>query len=364
MGLYHLPAWPRVIGSAYGHKTYCLTAAKDGVKTCVADTRPNGARIDQKISGVLPLTHLKSLLFGNDLISMPFFDSGGIAAEDPETEKSLLREAVRLGRSLKAKSIQLRQAEPLLVDGEPGSEISSPSLAAAAEGCTFAKRLDKARMILELPGSSEALMAGFKSKLRSQVKKPIKEGLVAKVGGLEFLESFYKVFCINMRDLGSPVHSKLFIRRVLEEFPDKARICVVFKNDTPLAAGILIGCDGMVYNPWASSLKEYSRLSPNMLLYWTMLQYACDSGYRRFDFGRSSIEESTYKFKEQWGAKPKQLYWYYIHLNAPAPGRAPAPNPGAQDDKSKFDLAIRVWQKMPVRLTQLLGPSVRKYIGL
>lgn len=357
MGLYHLPAWPRAIGSAYGHKTYCLTATKDGVKTCVADTTaPNGARSDQNISGILPLTHLKSLLFGNDLISMPFFDSGGIAADDPETEKALLREAVRLGRTLKAKSIQLRQVEPLFADDEPGSEISTPSLAAAAEGCTITKRLDKARMILDLPGSSEALMAGFKSKLRSQIKKPIKEGLTAQVGGLELFESFYKVFCINMRDLGSPVHSKLFIRRVLEEFPDQARICVVFKNEAPLAAGIIIGFDGVVYNPWASSLKEYSRLSPNMLLYWTMLQYACDSGYTRFDFGRSSIEESTCRFKEQWGAKPKQLYWYYIDLDGYAPGQS--------DDKSKFDLAIRVWQKMPVRLTQVLGPPIRKYIGL
>jgi hypothetical protein len=102
-----------------------------------------------------------------------------------------------------------------------------------------------------------------------------------------------------------------------------------------------------------------------MLLYWSMLQYACDNGFRRFDFGRSSIEESTYKFKSQWGAKPKQLYWYYIHCDNPAPGRVGRPpQAGAADDKSKFGLAMRVWRKMPVRLTQVFGPPLRKYIGL
>ena len=220
-------------------------------------------------------------------------------------------------------------------------------------------------MILDLPESSEALLAGFKSKLRSQIRKPIKEGLAVKVGGLELLDSFYKVFCINMRDLGSPVHSRLFIGRVLEEFPEDSRICAVFNGDTPLAAGIIIGFNGTVYNPWASSLKKYGRLSPNMLLYWTMLQYASDNGYRSFDFGRSSIEESTYKFKEQWGAKPKQLHWYYIYLDKPEhahSGREPQAD--AVDAKSQFGLAIRVWRKMPVSLTQILGPPLRKYIGL
>jgi FemAB-related protein (PEP-CTERM system-associated) len=211
-------------------------------------------------------------------------------------------------------------------------------------------------MLLELPESSEALMGSFKSKLRSQIRKPEKEGLAGKVGGLELLDDFYKVFSINMRDLGSPVHSKRFIKSVLEAFPEESRICLVYKEQQPVACSIILGFNGTVYNPWASSLRKYSKLSPNMLLYWTMLQYACDGGYKYFDFGRSSIEESTYKFKEQWGAKPQLLYWYYISLNS-LPFKI-------DTEKSKFDLAIRIWQKLPVLLTLVLGPPIRKNIGL
>jgi FemAB-related protein (PEP-CTERM system-associated) len=366
--LYQLPAWREIINIAYGHQTYCLTAAKNGSRTKISisnsddrsdDVGVNGNTGLTGIDGILPLVHLRSLLFGNDLISMPFFDSGGVSAGDEGVEKALLSEAVSLAQSLKAKSIQLRQTFPLLSLPESGG-VKSGSVAdnwLTTLGCTVQTRLDKARMLLELPVSSEALMGRFKTSLRTKIRKPIKEGLVAKVGRLELLDDFYEVFSINMRDLGSPVHSKRFLRAVLEGFLDTSRICMVFDKDIPLACGIIIGFNDVLCNPWASSLKEYSKLRPNTLLYWTMLQYACDNGYKYFDFGRSSIGESTYKFKEQWGAQPRLLYWYYIHLNNASPHEI-------STEKSRFDLAINIWRKMPVHLTRILGPHIRKHIGL
>ncbi|MGO9019953.1 MAG: FemAB family XrtA/PEP-CTERM system-associated protein [Syntrophobacteraceae bacterium] len=366
--LYQLPVWRQIINSTYGHQTYYLIATKDGSQHKIAElsswngnTGDNAGACDsalERVAGILPLIHLKSLAFGNDLISLPFFDSGGVLADDVDVEKALLREAVSLARRLKAKSIQLRQTLPLLSMPESGSGTleSMANSWPCAFGCNVQKRLHKARMLLELPGSSEALMGSFKSKLRSQIRKPEKEGLAGKVGGLELLDDFYKIFSINMRDLGSPVHSKRFIKGVLEGFPEESRICIVYKEQQPLACSIILGFNGTIYNPWASSLRKYSKLSPNMLLYWTMLQYACDRGYKYFDFGRSSIEESTYKFKEQWGAEPQPLYWYYISLSE-LPFKLDV-------EKSKFSLAIRIWQNLPVILTRVLGPPIRKYIGL
>jgi len=212
-------------------------------------------------------------------------------------------------------------------------------------------------MILDLPESSDMLMNSFKAKLRSQIKKPIKEGLQAKIGGLELLEDFYYVFLINMRDLGSPVHSKNFIKNLLEEFPDKAKIVIVHKDHNPLACGLVIGFKTTLQNPWASALKEYSKLSPNMLLYWTMLEYGCNNGYSSFDFGRSTPGEGTYKFKEQWGAKPALLYWHYISTDNRAISEE-------SDEKSKFNKAIEYWKRLPVSVTKIIGPMIRKHIGL
>ncbi len=366
--VYHLPVWLRVINRIYGHEAYYLIAIKDGPQhkivelsnwdKCTEYDAENGQTNLGKVSGVLLLVHLKSFAFGNELISMPFFDAGGVLADDVAAEKALLIRAVSLAQRLNAKSIQLRQTLPLLAMSESGRDgpNSVENSWLRALDCSAQKRLHKARMLLELPGSSEVLMGSFKSKLRSQIRKPEKEGLTGKVGGLELLDDFYQVFSINMRDLGSPVHSKRFIKGVLEAFPEESRICLVSKEQQPIAGSIILGFNGTVYNPWASSLRKYSKLSPNMLLYWTMLQYACSEGYKRFDFGRSSIEESTYKFKEQWGCEPQPLYWYYIYDNK-LPFKI-------DTEKSKFSLAIRIWQNLPVPLTRVFGPPIRKNIGL
>ena len=221
----------------------------------------------------------------------------------------------------------------------------------------FQTRSHKVRMLLHLPESSDTLMKSFKAKLRSQIKKPMKDGLTAKVGQSEYLEEFYDIFCVNMRDLGSPVHSIKLIENVLQKFRDRARIFLVHKNGTPLAGSVALGFKDVLQNPWASSLREYQRLNPNMLLYWTMLEYACNHGYSLFDFGRSSPDEGTYKFKKQWGARPETLHWHYLSLNG---------NVFTEEtpEKSRFARAIEYWKKLPVPLTKIIGPMIRKHIGL
>lgn len=318
----------------------------------------NGTNTMIPVVGILPLIHLKHILFGNSLISIPFFDIGGLLASDEEAEKALLNEAIKCGKKLNAKNIELRHIEPI-------SWINEPSwLAATAKHknnstnpLPITTKSHKVRMLLDLPESSEILMKSFKSKLRSQIKKSLREGLNSKVGGIELLNDFYKVFSANMRDLGSPVHSKRLMLNVLDIFPDKARIVIVYNGDQPLACSLVIGFKDILENPWASALRKYSSLSPNMLLYWTMLEYACNHGYRKFDFGRSSPDEGTYKFKEQWGARPSTLHWHYISLKGQTITKDTS-------EKAKFERAIHYWRKMPVPITKIIGPIIRKHIGL
>ena len=107
--------------------------------------------------------------------------------------------------------------------------------------------------------------------------------------------------------------------------------------------------------PWAASDKNFSRLAPNMLLYGAVLEYACQSGYKEFDFGRSSTDSGTYRFKAQWGAKPHQLHWYYWTAEGQ---QIPELNP----DNPKFKAAIAAWKRLPVPLTKLIGPPIVKYL--
>ncbi len=210
---------------------------------------------------------------------------------------------------------------------------------------------------MDLPDTSESLMKSFNSKFRNKIKRPIKAGLKCKIGGIELLNDFYDVFTVNMRDLGSPVHSKRFIKNVLDEFFQKTKIGIVYKGKQAIACILVIGFKEVLANPWAAALREYRNLRANTLQYWTLLEYACNNGYTSFDFGRSSPDEGTYKFKQKWGAEPTPLHWYNISMNGQMVDTA-------SSKKSKFDKAIKLWQKMPVSFTKILGPSVRKHISL
>jgi FemAB-related protein (PEP-CTERM system-associated) len=327
---YLLSGWGEVISRIYSHPVFNLIAS---------DSNDN-------IIGILPLVHINHFFFGNKLFSMPFADLGGVLAENAHVAGALLEHAVRIAIGHNISTIELRHGHTAIC-----RELS-------ADGYGYyssATGINKVRMLLDLPGSSAQLLAKFKAKLRSQVRRPQKEGLLVKSGGIELLEQFYRVFAENMRDLGSPVHAKDFIGAVINEFAEKVRIFIVFRGSDTFACSLTLGYGHVLYNPWASALRRHSMLSPNMLLYWAMLEYGCDQGYTIFDFGRSTLNKGTYNFKKQWGAVEHPLNWLEFTRQ---------PKENITDSGQKFELAMRLWRKMPVSLSRILGPPIRKHIGL
>jgi FemAB-related protein (PEP-CTERM system-associated) len=338
--LYHLFGWGNVIREAYGHSTHYLMDLARG--RCGSEDR---------VTGILPVVHMKYAGFGNRLVSLPFLDGGGLLADNPDAEQRLLAAVVALGRQRGAQSIELRHER---CDGEGLLAVPEPTGRGLPR---IATRSHKARMLLKLPESSEMLVKSFKSKLRSQINRALKEDFTTRIGGSELLEDFYEVFAVNMRDLGSPVHSARLMQRCMIEFREQSRIAVVYRSAQPVAAALVVGLGEVLRNPWASSLRKFATLGPNMLLYLQLLQYACDHGYRVFDFGRSTPGEGTYKFKEQWGAVPAPLHWHCISLD----GRPPT---AERTGEVPLRMAARCWRKLPVGVTKIIGPRIRKHISL
>jgi FemAB-related protein (PEP-CTERM system-associated) len=313
---YHLSGWKSVIEQSFKHKAYYLFAE---------DSKG-------QIQGILPLVNLKSILFGNFLISMPYFNYGGICANGADYMAQLMDAAISIAIEHKAAHIELRHFRPLAF--------------------SLSVKTTKVAMRLQLPSDPDDLWKSLSSKLRSQIKRPMKEGMYAALGGEECLDHFYDVFAENMRDLGTPVYGKDFFRNILIQFPSSTRICTVFtKEGIAVASGFLVGFKKVLEIPWASSLRSHRNSSPNMLLYWTSLKYACENGYTTFDFGRSTPGEGTYKFKEQWGAKPVQLFWHYWLRNDSS---LPELNP----HNPKYRMAVKVWRKLPLSITKLIGPAI------
>lgn len=317
---YHQIGWKTVIEQSFGHKTFYLMA-EDG---------------SGNVEGILPLVQLKSRLFGNFLVSLPYFNYGGACASNEETLNSLLTEAKLLATKINAEHIEFRHTENLYAH--------------------LPVKTTKVAMRLTLPSDPERLLKSFPAKLRSQIKRPQKEGMIANIGKLDELDSFHAVFSENMRDLGTPVYARSFFHHICEAFPETTWICTVrTREGVPVASGFLVGFRETLEIPWASSLKRYNALSPNMLLYWSVLKFASENGYSVFDFGRSTPGEGTYRFKEQWGAQPVPLYWHYWLRNG---SMLPELNP----KNPKYQLAIRIWKQLPVPVTRMLGPAIVKYL--
>jgi FemAB-related protein (PEP-CTERM system-associated) len=302
--VYHTLAWRAVTESALGYEPYYL---------CARDT-------SDRIRGILPMARLKSLLFGNFMVSLPYVNYCGSISNDPDVGRQLMQAACELGDRLGVSHVEFR-------DRAPRADM-------------WPVRVDKVEMALELEATPDAQWGLLKSKLRAQIRRPLREG---------------EVFSRNMRDLGTPVYSRALFAEMTARLGERTDIVTVSVDDTPVAAGMLLHHGLTTEIPSASSLREYNRIGVNMLLYWECLKLAIERGSSRFDFGRSSVDSGTYRFKKQWGAEPHQLYWHYWLRDGQT---VPKMNP----DNPKYALAINAWRMLPLWLANRLGPHLARLL--
>jgi FemAB-related protein (PEP-CTERM system-associated) len=263
---------------------------------------------------------------------MPYLDAAGPSTASRELSALLVERLLGEARRIGARTVELRCTRRLHLDLEPQEH--------------------KVNMTLSLPADAGVLWRQLGGSIRNQVRKAERSGLSIDVGAAEQLEAFYDIFAARMRDLGSPVHARRFFREVLEAFGSRARIVLVRKSNTAVGGLLAVAFRDRLAVPWAACLKQHFSSCPNMLLYWEALRSACDEGFRSFDFGRSTRGSGTYHFKQQWGAMAEPLFWYTI------PGTA-SPTTGAG---RHADLAVTLWQRLPLRVTTHLGPRIRKYL--
>lgn len=315
---YHLTGWLGVIERVFGHETKALAAvSRDGIE------------------GVLPLVFFQSRLFGRFAVSMPFLNYGGVVADAPSVRRALVESAIEETRARGGSHLELRHDAQLCPE--------------------LAPKRHKVAMRLPLASDPERQWEALDRKVRNQVRKGEKSQLSVVHGGVELIDDFYAVFARNMRDLGTPVYAKAFFADVMRTFAGTAQIFVVRHDARPVAASLVYWHRSMIEVPWASALREANPLSANVLLYWHMLKFSIERGFTVFDFGRSTPNAGTFHFKKQWGAQPLELVWEYWNA-------AGTPPESLNPDNPKFDLAIKIWQRLPVSVATALGPRVIRNI--
>jgi FemAB-related protein (PEP-CTERM system-associated) len=275
-------------------------------------------------------------VFGHFAVSLPFVDDAGICARDERVSGMLVDCAASIAASRRLSHVELRHVARL-----------RPELP---------ERQHKVGMALRLVQDPAKAWMLLDRKVRNQIRKAEKSGLVERRGGAELLDAFYNVFARNMRDLGTPVYPRAFFERILNTFADSSSIFVVEDpHGAPVAAAIALVHQQSLAIPWASSLREFRPLCANTLLYWRMIEHAIAAGLTTFDFGRSTPGEGTHQFKEQWGARPTPLHWEYVL-------EAGAHLPNLTTKNPHFQAAIAAWKRLPVPVTRWLGPLVVRSI--
>lgn len=314
---FHLAGWRGLIGDLFGHECPYLEA------------RDTGGRL----AGVLPLVRVRSALFGHYLVSMPFLNYGGPLG-GPEAVRALAEHATALARDSGAGLLELRSRLELPLD-LPVSHR-------------------KITVLLDVPAAGgEALWSGLPAKVRSQVRRPMKEGLEVRFGAEE-AGPFYRVFARHMRDLGTPALSRRLFGSLAERFGEDVWFGCAYLAGHPIAAGCGFRWGDEFEMTWASALREHSRIAPNMLLYWRFMERCAAKGVRTFNFGRCSPDSGTHRFKRQWGSRDEPLWWYQW-----GPRReAGTPSP----DQGRYAWGSRIWRRLPLAVTNALGPAVVRYI--
>ena len=315
---YHLWAWRTVFERAFGHRCHYL-AARDRAG----------------IAGVLPLVEVRSWIFGRALSSLPYVNYGGVLARTDHARAALLAEAGRLAETRSASYVVLRHRRRLF-----------PELPA---------RNHKVTMLLPLQPDRDAMWQALDRKVRNQIRKAEKSSLTTISGGEELLDEFYAVFARNMRDLGTPVYGRSLFASILTSFPGDAKVHLARHNGQTIAGAFSYGFGDTIEVPSASSLREHRVLCPNHLLYWSIMTDAIAEGRKVFDFGRSTPNDGTYHFKEQWGAIPEEIWWEYRLISA-----RDVPTDDRQG--SKFRHVIGVWKRLPLAAATLLGPRIARSV--
>jgi FemAB-related protein (PEP-CTERM system-associated) len=311
----HDPAWLLALQAGLGHIPFLLEAVKDG-----------------RAEGWLPLALVQSRLFGRFLVSLPYLNSAGVVAVDPAVGHALIDRALELADAHDVRYLELRHEQ----------RWSHPALTQ--------ELTSKTHMRLALPSTADELWLQLDAKVRNQIRKAQKQELTVHWGGADRLNEFYDVFSRNMRDLGTPAFGRKLFQSVLRAFPNAAELCVVSAARRPIAAALLIHGSGTTEVPSASSLRRYNSTNANMLLYWHLLQRAIERGQSTFDFGRSSQDSNTYRFKKQWGAQPHPAVWQYYVRKGSINEMRP--------DNPRYQRRIQLWQRLPVWLTRLIGPTI------
>ncbi|WP_227356812.1 lipid II:glycine glycyltransferase FemX [Haladaptatus salinisoli] len=300
-----------------------------------------GVKKEGELVGGLPLVYMRSRLFGDKLVSMPFSERGSavLADSEPETVKRLLLEKTKeIADEFNVDFVSLR-----------GFDLGDS---------TFSKENRFVTFEIPLEGGSEAVWERLDSSRRGHVRSAQDNALEFEEGKtLADLKDYYDLYVDNMRSHGSPPHSFKFYRKLWEGLGSSRMKLYLAKKNGELVNGIIFyPFDDRVFHWGSVSNYERRDLDGGSLLLWKALEWSAENGYATYDLGRTREGSGVYMFKKSFGGRKVWLDDFHYYPNE----RVELPHP----ENEKYDTVKNIWRRLPLPVVRLLGPRVRKDISL
>lgn len=315
---FHRAGWQKILRAVFQHETYFLYAQREGA-----------------VLGVLPLGHVKSWLFGNALVGLPFAVYGGVVATNEGVAQALECEAQAIAQRLRVAYLESRNRKACHTDWPTQSLY-----------VTFRKALQ---------ADADSNMREIPRKQRAMVRKGIQRGLVSVLDG--DVERFFPLYADNSRRHGSPALPKRYFKALLDEFGADCEILTVLAPDgRPLSSVLSFYFRDEVLPYYAGDAPAAREVAANDFKYWELMRRACARGIRVFDYGRSKQGTGSYAFKKNWGFEPTPLHYEYcLYQRTEIPQNNPS--------NARYQPLIAVWRRLPNALATWLGPYIVRSLG-
>lgn len=319
---FHLSAWIEAVEAGTGQRGHLLVASR-------------GSRIE----GVLPLTAMRSILFGKALVSSGFAVGGGVLATSDAVADALIAEGWRLAGQLGCPSLELR-----------GGRMPT------GEG--WQHKLDSyAGFTRPLGADDEGDLAAIPRKQRAEVRKVLAADMAVTIGRCTTDRlAHYAVYAESVRNLGTPVFPRRLFAAVLDRFGEDADILTVWHEGEAVASVLSLYHRGTVMPYWGGGTWGARALRANELMYFALMRHARQRGCTAFDFGRSKLGTGAFAYKKNWGFEPRSLGYAIRTADGAAPREVNPLSP-------RYRMQVAAWKKLPLWVANRLGPPLARGLG-
>lgn len=317
--LFHSGAWLESVREAFGHQTTYLAA-----------------RRGRRLTAVLPLVEVRSLLGGRMLVSVPYGVYGGAIGDDDEAVDGLFCEALRIAGDIGARSVEMRSVRARW----SGVPVVDRYL-------TFRKRL---------PDRAEDCLGSLPRKARAAVRAARDKHKLEVSFDDTHLRQVWRLYCAGMRRLGSLNYPFRFLESLIQRTPERHLVSLIRHEGRPIGGLVTFLFNGTALPYFVGVDASSLYMNVYNLLYLTAMERAVELGCHTFDFGRSRKDNlGACAFKRNQGFVAQPL-GYQVHV--PAGQTAPNLTPS----NPKFALPRRLWPMLPEFVTRPMGAWLSRHI--